>query len=256
MQVIFDLEQNPERPEPADWHPQPFPSTLTVTAGSIRDAAGPLQLLRMPSRVTQQGADAPRRGRGRRQGTPALGPPDPRARAGTADAGQHERPARSQPPVGWANATMSEVKRIRAGLGGTVNDVILTAITRGYRDLLEGRGELVPDMVVRSLVPVSTRGGRPGAGQQPSDERRRRPAGRNRRPGPAARAHPSPDGPQQARHGCRRRGRDRRGWRTSQLRPCWPSAPGRCPWCRTGSLRPGRRTCPVHACRCTCWAAN
>src|SRR4029077_8305418 len=41
--------------------------------------------------------------------------------------------------------------------GGTVNDVVLAAITRGFRDLLAGRNELIKGQVVRSLVPVSVR---------------------------------------------------------------------------------------------------
>jgi WS/DGAT/MGAT family acyltransferase len=49
------------------------------------------------------------------------------------------------------------VKEIRGARGGTVNDVLLAAITRGFRDLLEARGELAEGLVVRSLVPVSTR---------------------------------------------------------------------------------------------------
>ena len=52
---------------------------------------------------------------------------------------------------------MSTVQAIRAGLGGTVNDVLLTAITSGFRDLLDSRGELAGELVVRSLVPVSVR---------------------------------------------------------------------------------------------------
>jgi len=39
-----------------------------------------------------------------------------------------------------------------------VNDVVLTAITGGFRDLLKGRGELSSErLVVRSMVPVSVR---------------------------------------------------------------------------------------------------
>jgi diacylglycerol O-acyltransferase / wax synthase len=34
---------------------------------------------------------------------------------------------------------------------------VLAAVTRGFRDLLAGRGQLVPGQVVRSLVPVSVR---------------------------------------------------------------------------------------------------
>jgi diacylglycerol O-acyltransferase len=49
------------------------------------------------------------------------------------------------------------VKAIRAALGGTVNDVVLTAITQGYRALLRSRGEDVTGKVVHTLVPVSVR---------------------------------------------------------------------------------------------------
>src|SRR5262249_45095664 len=45
----------------------------------------------------------------------------------------------------------------RKAFGGTVNDVVLAAVTRGVRDLLAGRDELHADEVVRSLVPVSVR---------------------------------------------------------------------------------------------------
>jgi WS/DGAT/MGAT family acyltransferase len=61
----------------------------------------------------------------------------------------------------WAKVSLAEVKRMRAGLGGTVNDVVLTLITNGFRDLLDERGEAMPpDRVVRTMVPVSVR--RPG----------------------------------------------------------------------------------------------
>jgi WS/DGAT/MGAT family acyltransferase len=56
---------------------------------------------------------------------------------------------------GWANSSLADVKTIRAGLGGTVNDVVLCVITKGFRQLLLERGESVEDRVVRSLVPVS-----------------------------------------------------------------------------------------------------
>jgi WS/DGAT/MGAT family acyltransferase len=57
----------------------------------------------------------------------------------------------------WARTTLADVKTVRTALGGTVNDVVLSAITRGFRDLLSGRGEDVSDRVVRTLVPVSVR---------------------------------------------------------------------------------------------------
>ena len=57
----------------------------------------------------------------------------------------------------WARSTLADVKTVRTALGGTVNDVVLSAITRGFRDLLLGRGEDVSNRVVRTLVPVSVR---------------------------------------------------------------------------------------------------
>jgi diacylglycerol O-acyltransferase len=41
--------------------------------------------------------------------------------------------------------------------GATVNDIVLAAVTRGFRELLLARGEKLRPDVVRSLVPVSTR---------------------------------------------------------------------------------------------------
>ena len=57
----------------------------------------------------------------------------------------------------WAASTLEQVREIRAALGGTVNDVVIAAITRGFRDLLLGRNESVDGRVVRTLVPVSVR---------------------------------------------------------------------------------------------------
>ena len=51
---------------------------------------------------------------------------------------------------------VGEIKAIRKGLGGTFNDVVLAAVTNGFRELLLHRGESV-DRVVRTLVPVSVR---------------------------------------------------------------------------------------------------
>ncbi len=69
-------------------------------------------------------------------------------------------------PVGpnriWSTAhvRLSDVKSVRATLGGTVNDVVLSIVSGGLRDLLEARGERVDNRTIRALVPVSVR--RPG----------------------------------------------------------------------------------------------
>jgi WS/DGAT/MGAT family acyltransferase len=84
----------------------------------------------------------------------------------TASAGAM-RPAQASSLIGhigphrrwsWADASLADVKSIRAAFGGTVNDVVLSAIAGGFRELLLARGEqLAPDQVVRTMVPVSVR---------------------------------------------------------------------------------------------------
>jgi WS/DGAT/MGAT family acyltransferase len=52
---------------------------------------------------------------------------------------------------------LSEVKEIRAGLGGTVNDVVLAGVAGGLRRVLQHRGEATEDMRLRVMCPVSVR---------------------------------------------------------------------------------------------------
>jgi diacylglycerol O-acyltransferase len=57
----------------------------------------------------------------------------------------------------WVRASLEDVKLIKRELGGTVNDVVLAAISAGFRSLLLARGERPGAHMVRSLVPVSVR---------------------------------------------------------------------------------------------------
>jgi diacylglycerol O-acyltransferase len=57
----------------------------------------------------------------------------------------------------WARASLGDVKTIKKRLGGTVNDIVLAAISGGFRALLLARGEQPGPHMVRSLVPVSLR---------------------------------------------------------------------------------------------------
>jgi diacylglycerol O-acyltransferase len=63
------------------------------------------------------------------------------------------------PHRAWAHsdASLDDVRLIRTAFGGTVNDVVLAAVSGGYRDLLLARGDDADHAVLRSGVPVSTR---------------------------------------------------------------------------------------------------
>ena len=66
-------------------------------------------------------------------------------------------------PIGpdrrWAHTRVSlgDVATIRHTFGGTVNDVVLAAVARGFRELLAARQQPLDDRTVMALVPVSTR---------------------------------------------------------------------------------------------------
>lgn len=55
------------------------------------------------------------------------------------------------------SASLADVQVIRKALGGTVNDVVLAAVTGGYRALLQAQTGHPETARIRSLVPVSTR---------------------------------------------------------------------------------------------------
>jgi WS/DGAT/MGAT family acyltransferase len=55
----------------------------------------------------------------------------------------------------WTTVPLASARQVRRGLGVTVNDVALAAVTAGFRDLLRHRGHDAHPRSLRSLVPVS-----------------------------------------------------------------------------------------------------
>ncbi|MFW3171184.1 WS/DGAT/MGAT family O-acyltransferase [Geodermatophilus sp. CPCC 206100] len=156
MQLMFDLTPDAPHPEPQDWVPQRGPSTLGVVAGAVQDAVThPLrELTRLPGTggVRQAARNAAKAGR-----TLAAGAPSVAKQATTSTARSLNGPIGPHRRWAWTEAGFDELKGVRTALGGTVNDVVLSAITRGFRDLLDRRGSLSSGLVVRAMVPVSVR---------------------------------------------------------------------------------------------------
>jgi diacylglycerol O-acyltransferase / wax synthase len=157
MQLMFDLTPDATHDAPQDWTPQRNPSDLSLVAGAVTESmTHPLQqLMSMPNvggamRTVKGLADSSRH---LAQTVPSLARQavTPTARSLNGPIGPHRRWA-------WTEGKFEEFKAVRTALGGTVNDVVLTAISTGFRDLLKGRGELSSDrLVVRTMVPVSVR---------------------------------------------------------------------------------------------------
>jgi WS/DGAT/MGAT family acyltransferase len=152
-QVLLDVAPDAPAPEPIEWRPQRVPTGRQLLVQALDEYA------RRPSAVvdTARGAVT-----------------DVRATAArlTGVAGGLLRTAQSailsaphsplntsigrQRRVAVARAELSDVKKIRKGQGGTVNDVLLTVVTGALREWLLSRGEpVVAGTSVRALVPVS-----------------------------------------------------------------------------------------------------
>ncbi len=153
LRVLLDLEADTKVGVPEPWEPQPEPhgaakvfdawgglaSNVIATAGGLpRAIAHPAETLRS--------AVGTARGLTRFAGD--LGATPPLSIEGSI--GPHRTWAHS-------SASLGDVRTIRSVFGGTVNDVVLAAVSGGYRDLLLSRGEDADRALVRSMVPVSTR---------------------------------------------------------------------------------------------------
>lgn len=154
MTEVFDLQPDCGPPaRPPDWEPQPEPSLAGALASGLGDA------VTVPLRVI---AGVPRLVRLR---LPSANDLAGFARGLTSSTRRLMMPAASclNGPIGpgrrcaWTTTGMKTVRQIRAEHGGSVNDVVLAAVTRGFRDLLIERRALSDGLIVRSLIPVSIR---------------------------------------------------------------------------------------------------
>lgn len=153
--VVLDPSPEPAAgpATPDEWHPEPPPSDLALAAAAAMDLA------RLPARQARAVAamavhpgillkGAGQTARGIASLARALVPAPRTTLSGPLSA--HRRFA-------FARSTVEEVATVRHALGGTFNDVVLAAVTAGFRALLLERGERPVAGAVRTLVPVSVR---------------------------------------------------------------------------------------------------
>ena len=125
-------------------------------AGGGAGASSASTTQRLINALKRLGRDGARAARGVARGAGALGKlawpsrePDTLLRG---ELGREKKAA-------WSEAVpLADVKAVARALGGTVNDVLLTAVTGALRRYLEGKNERVPgDLDLRAAVPVNLR---------------------------------------------------------------------------------------------------
>jgi diacylglycerol O-acyltransferase / wax synthase len=153
LAVLLDLQPEPSPPVPDHWQPEPTPSGVRLVGETLTHyVASPYEQWRAIRSTVMRPQRFARSLLETGKGIAALQPLARPAGSSslTGDIGPHRR-------WGWATASLDEVKTIRTAFGGTVNDVVLAAITNGFRQLLMHHGEDPRNQTMRSLVPVSVR---------------------------------------------------------------------------------------------------
>jgi diacylglycerol O-acyltransferase / wax synthase len=152
--VIFDFTPEPSPPATDDRTVGAEPSGLQLAAEAALDMV--LMPLREAATLTSSLAASPESARRQVSETvraaakfiPSLWPAPGSSLSG--NIGKQRR-------YTLARASLDDVKAIKRKHGATVNDVVLAAISGGFRELLLARGEEPQPHMVPSLVPVSTR---------------------------------------------------------------------------------------------------
>ena len=152
--VLFDAAREPETvPEVEPWTPRPEPSDAQVLGEALVERAtspaeavrGVRALFRAPRRIARAGLDAAEAaGAFARAG---LGAPDSPFNV---DIGPYRRFA-------TVSVDLEDIKRVKNALGGTVNDVVLAAVTGALGRYLRGRGQSTHELELRAMVPISVR---------------------------------------------------------------------------------------------------
>jgi diacylglycerol O-acyltransferase / wax synthase len=151
--VIFDFSPEPSPPASDDRKVGTEPTALDLVAQAAldnamlpaRDALALSSAAANPGGAIRQAADT---ARAMAKLAPALWPATGSSLSG---------PIGRQRRYTWTRTSLDDIKMIKRELGGTVNDVVLAAITGGFRALLLARGEQPEPHMIRSLVPVSVR---------------------------------------------------------------------------------------------------
>src|SRR5436190_660800 len=154
--VLFDVKPVPEPAESEQqWLPDPEPSPATLAARGVE------ALVRAPVdavRRVEHAVEHPRTTLARAtEALEAIGEvawnfanPAPQVPLNV-ELGSHRR-------YTWVRTDLAQLRRIKAALGGTVNDVVLAVVSGALRDWLHMRGIRTEGMELRAQVPVSIRG--------------------------------------------------------------------------------------------------
>lgn len=151
--VLFDLDpEAPEPPPPAPWKPRPAPSEAVRLVDAWLERSEVEQHHRHTLRAALR---APREAFAKLE--EVLGGMGSLMGGGLAPRSSLNVPIGPHRRYQAVRIGLERAKAIKNALGGTVNDVVLVAVTGALRALFLARGEAVTGVELHTLVPVSVR---------------------------------------------------------------------------------------------------
>jgi len=149
--VLFDLEREPSNPPalPPKWAPRPEPTDFKLLGDALRERATSPQEFARGVRAALRGPRQVLRGVGATSKMISAGMSAP-ATPFNVEIGPHRR-------VAFVRSDLAALKAIKDEHGGTVNDVILSAVAGAIGNYLRARGHDTTDLEMRAMVPVSVR---------------------------------------------------------------------------------------------------
>jgi diacylglycerol O-acyltransferase / wax synthase len=158
--VLFDASPEPAPdsgppPPSTPWSPRPLPGAAKLLGEALMERAtvpgeiarGARRIVRRPLRALAQVRDGLANvGATTLAGISAPAPPSPL----NVDIGPHRR-------YTWVDADLERFKAIKDALGGTLNDVVLAAVTLALGRWLRGQRHPTEGLVLKAMVPVSVR---------------------------------------------------------------------------------------------------
>ena len=152
-QVLLDVAPDAPAPEPIEWRPQRVPTGRQLLVQALDEYA------RRPSAIVDTARSALTDVRATAARLTGVAGGLLRTAQSTILSAPHSplnAPIGRQRRVAVARAELADVKKIRQGHQGSVNDVLLTVVTGALREWLLSRGEpVMSGTSVRALVPVS-----------------------------------------------------------------------------------------------------
>jgi WS/DGAT/MGAT family acyltransferase len=154
MQLLMSPTPDTELPSPPAFVPRPVPSGAELIRDEVmRRLSLPLDAIRDFRAFARGSTDLQHELRTRlRAVTNTLG-----ATMGSASETPINEPIGPHRRFDWLRTDIAEIKHIRKSLGGSLNDVVLTAVTGAFRRFLTDRGVSLDDLEFRVMTPVSVR---------------------------------------------------------------------------------------------------